>query len=125
MSNLNSKLNEFRRIERQIAELLEAQEQLQRDTQFQADKEFAEKLDALVSEYGYTTRDVISIIAPELLAGPSSAPAKGTRRARVAKTYTNPHTGETVVTRGGNHRQLREWREKYGSVEVASWERAQ
>lgn len=37
------------------------------------------------------------------------------------RTYTNPHTGESVVTRGSNHRTVNQWREQYGSEEVEKW----
>ncbi|TVP54100.1 MAG: H-NS histone, partial [Halomonadaceae bacterium] len=44
------------------------------------------------------------------------------RRKRPMKTYRNPHTGETVQTRGGNHKVLNAWRKQYGSDEVAGWQ---
>jgi hypothetical protein len=38
------------------------------------------------------------------------------------KTYKNPHTGEVVQTRGGNHKTLNEWRKKHGKEAVQSWQ---
>lgn len=42
---------------------------------------------------------------------------KGTRRARSLKLYKNPHSGEIVETKGGNHKLLKEWKGQYGSDE--------
>ncbi|MCR8722012.1 DNA binding protein, partial [Pseudomonas syringae] len=46
------------------------------------------------------------------------------RRARVVKVYQNPHTGELIETKGGNHRGLKAWKEQYGVDTVDSWLRA-
>jgi len=43
------------------------------------------------------------------------------RRARVVKVYQNPHTGELIETKGGNHRGLKAWKEQYGAATVDSW----
>lgn len=54
---------------------------------------------------------------------PASAkpqPGKPVTRRRV-KVYTNPNTGETVRTRGSNHRTLNLWRQRYGHDLVDSW----
>lgn len=40
---------------------------------------------------------------------------------RQTRKYTNPHTGEVVKTRGGNHRVLNEWRKRYGADVVDGW----
>jgi hypothetical protein len=37
------------------------------------------------------------------------------------KVYKNPHTGEVVETKGGNHNQLKEWKAEHGSETVESW----
>jgi hypothetical protein len=37
------------------------------------------------------------------------------------KVYKNPHTGEVVETKGGNHKTLKEWKAEYGSDTVESW----
>lgn len=33
----------------------------------------------------------------------------------------NPHTGEVVETKGGNHKTRKEWKAEHGSVNVESW----
>lgn len=50
------------------------------------------------------------------------APAKKTnRQSKPLQTYQNPHTGEIVKTRGGNHKVLNAWRDKYGKDTVNGW----
>jgi hypothetical protein len=39
----------------------------------------------------------------------------------VVKVYQNPHTGELIETKGGNHRGLKAWKEQYGAATVDSW----
>jgi hypothetical protein len=52
---------------------------------------------------------------------PALAKPKGTRKPRQIKIYKNPHSGEVVETKGGNHKVLKEWKAEYGSDEVESW----
>jgi hypothetical protein len=49
------------------------------------------------------------------------APQKATRRGRAVKIYKNPHNGEIVETKGGNHKTLKAWKAEHGSDEVESW----
>ena len=69
-------------------------------------------------------RDVIALLDPQA-AGRKSAPAvaavKGTRKARDLKVFKNPHTGEIVETKGGNHKLLKAWKAEHGAAEVESW----
>lgn len=44
-----------------------------------------------------------------------------TRRARKVKQYKNPHNGEILETKGGNHKTLKNWKEKWGADEVEGW----
>lgn len=114
-----SKLADFRAIERQIAELLEAQERLKDDKDFQRDRAFDEGLTALMDEYGFQAKDVIAILCPEQ--ANQEQPQKARRKPRAVKVYLNPHTGQTVATRGGNNKIIREWKARYSAEVVESW----
>lgn len=46
---------------------------------------------------------------------------KSSRKPRQLKVYKNPHTGERVETKDGNHKTLKEWKSHYGSDEVENW----
>ncbi|MFV3335182.1 histone-like nucleoid-structuring protein, MvaT/MvaU family [Pseudomonas sp. NY15437] len=119
-----SKLAEFRAAERALAEQLAYLESLKNDRTLKKEIEFEEKLKGLMSQYGKSLRDVITILDPDpvrdaIRRGPRGA--QSTRRARVIKVYKNPHTGEVVETKGGNHRVLKAWKAEYGNETVESW----
>jgi hypothetical protein len=78
----------------------------------------------LLGEYNKSRKDVIAIVDPQAKSKAGRAPeasCKRTRRARTVKIHNNPHTGEMVETKGGNHRTLTEWKAEYGSETVESW----
>lgn len=118
-----SRLAEFRQLEQQLAAQLAELEALKGSSELQKEIEFETKLRNLLSEYGCSLRDVINILDPQAdrRAVASAVAEKAPRRARQVKQYKNPHTGEVIETKGGNHRQLKEWKAEYGSDEVESW----
>jgi len=68
-------------------------------------------------------RDIINILDPQANRRATSpvAAEKSPRRARQVKQYKNPHNGEIIETKGGNHKLLKEWKAEYGSEEVEGW----
>ncbi|MDB6050782.1 MAG: transcriptional regulator [Pseudomonas sp.] len=119
-----SKLAEFRQLERHLAEQLQALEAMKGDKALEAEIEFESKLRTLLGQYSKSLRDVVSILDPHAGAKgmKTAAPAgKVTRRARTMKVYNNPHTGESIETKGGNHKLLKAWKSEHGSDEVESW----
>ncbi|MGH8380146.1 histone-like nucleoid-structuring protein, MvaT/MvaU family [Pseudomonas sp.] len=118
-----SRLAEFRAAEKALQEQLAQLEALKKDAGLKREIEFERKLVELMNSYGKNLRDIISILDPKAAAkGPLTAPK--TRRARVVKVYENPHTGERIETKGGNHRGLKAWKEQYGAKTVDSWLRS-
>lgn len=120
-----SRLAEFRKLEQDLADQLAALESMKSDSGLQAEMEFESKLRGLLAEYGYSLRDVISLLDPTAgkrgKSAPLAAPEKGTRKARELKVYKNPHSGEIVETKGGNHKLLKAWKTQHGSDVVESW----
>ena len=118
-----SKLAEFRQLEKHLAEQMAQLEALKGDAGLAEEIKFEEKLRSLLGLYGKSLRDVISILDPAASSGkgPGPAPVKATRRERVVKVYKNPHTGETIETKGGNHKLLKEWKGEFGVDTVESW----
>lgn len=118
-----SRLAEFRKLEQQLAAQLAELESLKNDDGLKKEIEFETKLRDLVAQYGCSLKDVINILDPH------SASRKGTpvvlekavRRPRLVKVYKNPHSGEVVETKGGNHRTLKAWKAELGSATVESW----
>lgn len=118
-----SLVNQYRTVETQIKELQSHLEEMKGDSGFQKEMEFETKLKSLMAEYAKSLRDVIAIVDPNYSATSAKAAGapKGTRAVRVMKIYKNPHTGEIIETKGGNHKLLKAWKTEYGSDEVVSW----
>jgi len=116
-----SRLAEFRKLEQSLAAQLAELEAMKGSSELQKEIEFETKLRDLLAEYGCSLRDVITILDPQ--AGRRQAPVveKAPRRERQVKQYKNPHNGEIIETKGGNHKLLKEWKAEYGSDEVESW----
>ncbi|GAB1617436.1 histone-like nucleoid-structuring protein, MvaT/MvaU family [Pseudomonas sp. NGC7] len=118
-----SRLAEFRALEQQLAAQLAELETLKNDDGLKREIEFEQKLRSLLSEYGYSLRDIIAILDPQSVSRRATAAVaeKSTRKPRQLKVYKNPHTGERVETKGGNHKTLKEWKSQHGADEVESW----
>lgn len=122
-----SMIQEFRATEQAIQELQARLAQMQQDGSLQREMEFEEKLRALMGEYSKSLKDVNSLLDPEsklsklsTKAG-SSAGSSKTRAVRKIKQYKNPHNGEVIETKGGNHKTLKEWKSKWGNDAVEGW----
>ena len=119
-----SRLAEFRALEQQLAAQLAELETLKNDDGLKREIEFEQKLRNLLGEYGYSLRNIIAILDPQASSrrAPAATESKaGTRKPRQVKIYKNPHSGEVVETKGGNHKILKEWKAEYGSDTVESW----
>ncbi|HGY2299537.1 TPA: histone-like nucleoid-structuring protein, MvaT/MvaU family [Pseudomonas putida] len=118
-----SRLAEFRQLEQQLAAQLAELEALKGSSELQKEIQFETKLRDLLAEYGYSLRDIINILDPQAnrrAAAPAAA-EKSPRRARQVKQYKNPHNGEIIETKGGNHKLLKEWKAQYGGDVVEGW----
>ena len=117
-----SKINDYYQKKQLIEQLSEELEKLENDSDLKVELEFENKVRDLMSEYEKNAQDVLKILAtidPSINKGQSTSGSG--RPKRPLKTYKNPHTGEVVKTRGGNHKTLKEWRDKYGKEAVQSW----
>lgn len=117
-----SKLAEFRQLEKHLAEQLSALEALKGDAGLKKEIEFESKLRALLAEYGYSLRDVMNLLDPQTVRrSPVSEAQPVSRKPRQLKVYKNPHSGEVVETKGGNHKTLKQWKAAHGAATVESW----
>lgn len=119
-----SRLAEFRALEQQLAVQLAELETLKNHDGLKREIEFEQKLRNLLGEYGYSLRNIIAILDPQASTrrAPAAAESKaGTRKPRDVKIYKNPNSGELIETKGGNHRQLKEWKNEFGAHVVESW----
>lgn len=116
------KINTYYQKKQLMEQLAEELSKLEDDQALKQELEFENRVKDLMSEFEKNPRDVLQILAvidPSLATEGSTTTS--TRAKRPLKTFKNPHTGEVVRTRGGNHKTLKDWREKYGKDEVAKW----
>lgn len=121
-----SLINQYRETEGAIKELQERLESLKNNEGLQKEMEFETKLRNLMGEYQKSLRDVTALLDPQSSYKPkantvSNESSGGVRRPRKLKTYKNPHSGEVIETKGGNHKTLKEWKAEHGSDLVESW----
>lgn len=121
-----SKLNQFREVERKIAEQLQILEDLKNDKGLQKDIEFENMLKELLTEYGMSNQSAIAILDPNYYASQGSGNQEKqvtrAKKPRAVKVFVHPETGEKIETRGGNHRLLRSWKDQYGDETVMGWQ---
>ena len=118
-----SRLAEFRAAEKALQEQLAQLEVLKNDTGLKREIEFEQKLLNLMKTHDKGLRDIIAILDPKMMSK-GEQPAAKQRRARVVKVYENPHSGELIETKGGNHRGLKAWKAEFGAETVESWVRS-
>lgn len=117
-----SKLAEFRHLEQQLAAQLAELENLKNHAGLKREIEFESKLRALLADYGYSLKNIIGILDPiATVSRAIDTNVRLTRKPRQVKVYKNPHSGEVVETKGGNHKTLKEWKVQYGAGEVENW----
>ncbi|MEE1920848.1 histone-like nucleoid-structuring protein, MvaT/MvaU family [Pseudomonas sp. 148P] len=119
-----SRLAEFRKLEQQLAAQLAELEVLKGSSELKKEIEFEEKLRALLVDYGFSLRDVVNLLDPAAAnrtASPTVMPSNTARKPRALKIYKNPHNGEIIETKGGNHSRLKAWKSEYGAEIVESW----
>lgn len=110
---------EYRATEEAIKELQARLESLNDNPALLKEMEFEEQLRGLMGEYSKSLRDIIKILDPHRVAAPTAEVS--TRKPRTVKTYRNPESGEIIETKGGNHSQLKAWKQQYGAGMVESW----
>ena len=124
-----SKINSYYEKQRMVSQLQDELSKLENDQKLKEEMEFKEKLEKLMKDYGKSADkllEVMRVIEPKIEAklkktGSNSSGDGRQGAKRALKRYKNPHTGEVVETRGGNNKQLKECKEKYGDSEVKSW----
>ena len=118
-----SKLQEYRSLEDQIRDLTDKLNTLSNDDKLKKEIEFEEKLRDLMGQYNKSLKDVIAIIDPDNKLAPAARVSKpaGSKRPRKVKQYKNPHNGDVIETKGGNHKTLKAWKQEYGNDTVESW----
>jgi hypothetical protein len=119
-----SLINEYRATEEAIKELQARLKNLSQDDKLKKELEFEGKLRTLMGEYSKSAARHHRPARPRVETEQSTTwrgQTTGTKRARKVKQYKNPHNGEVIETKGGNHKTLKEWKAKWGGDVVEGW----
>lgn len=120
-----SVLSDYMKKEQLFKQLQEELEALENNKELKQELEFKDALTRLMTEYGKVSRDVCEMLDPTYTTGTKggkkATSSNDGRKKRTLKVYKNPHTGEVVETRGGNQKQIQEWKAEFGNEEVVSW----
>lgn len=114
-----SLLTQYAQKEQMLKQLQQELLELENNDKLKKELEFKEQLEMLMKEYDKSAREVKELLYPN--AEPEQFQKKTTRKPRKLKVYKNPITGEVVETRGGNQKQLKQWKEEHGDEVVEGW----
>lgn len=114
-------LNEYRSTKKTLKELEQRLSEMSGDSRLEKELEFEQMLREIMSEYNKSLHDIVNIIDPGFLQTATKKSTKRTRKPHRTKRYLNPHTDAVIETKGGNHKELKEWKAKWGQDTVESW----
>ena len=110
-------------LEQKRAQIEKELKNIERSAEFKKESAIGKSLNSLMKRHGCSKNDLISILqsAPGRQAKRAVVRTNETRKLRKLKIFKNPHTGETVETRGGNHKVLKAWKSEYNLINIEEW----
>ena len=110
-------------LEKQLAQIEKELKSIERSAAFKRENAISKALSNLMKKHGCSSDDLISILQSNSTASGKRAvsSSRKARKPRILKIFKNPNTGETVETRGGNHRVLKAWKSDYKLASIDEW----
>lgn len=111
-------------IEKQMAQLEKELKSIENSAAFKKENAIKRALTNLMKKHGCSKNDLIALLQGDGSGEPvrrGKKAAATTRKPRKLKVFKNPKTGETVETRGGNHKVLKAWKAKYKLENIDDW----
>ena len=110
-------------LEQQLAKIEKELKSIERSAAFRKENAINRALNNLMKKHGCSKRDLISILQGNSANSkkPEFKSIVKTRRRRKLKVFRNPNTGETVETRGGNHKILKSWKKQFDLTNIDDW----
>ena len=110
-------------LEQQLAKIEKELKSIERSVAFKKENAISRALNNLMKKHGCSKKDLILILQRGSVAPAkrSSTSSSKTRQPRKLKVFKNPNTGETVETRGGNHKILKAWKSEYDLANIDEW----
>ena len=111
-------------LEQQMAQIGKELKSIEKSAAFKKENAISRSLNSLMKKHGCSKNDLITLLQEG--SSVSSKPGRksatnSTRKPRMLKVFKNPTTGETVETRGGNHKVLKAWKLKYPTANIEDW----
>ncbi|NLW03744.1 MAG: DNA binding protein [Pseudomonadaceae bacterium] len=113
-------LASYREKEEMLRKLTEEMSRMEENPELKKELSFKEEVQELLNKHQRSVNDLAVIFGLNQTAAAVKS-GRGNRRTRKLKVYVNPNTNETIETRGGNHKELKEWKAEFGSDVVESW----
>ena len=110
-------------IEKQMAKLEKELKSIENSAAFKKENAVKRALSNLMKKHSCSQNDLIALLQSDE-SEPSKRrkkPASTKRKPRKLKVFKNPETGETVETRGGNHKVLKAWKAQYKLSNIDDW----
>ena len=110
-------------IEKQMAQLEKELKSIENSAAFKKENAVKRALANLMKKHSCSQSDLIALLQSDE-SEPSKRrkkPAAKKRKPRKLKVFKNPETGETVETRGGNHKVLKAWKAQYKLSNIDDW----
>ena len=114
-------LANYREKEEMLRKLTEEMSKMEENPELKKELSFKEEVQELLNKHQRSVNDLVVIFGLNQTAATVKSSGRGNRRTRKLKVYVNPNTQETIETRGGNQKQLKEWKAEHGSDVVESW----
>lgn len=119
MSNI---LENYSILGKQLEEIQKNMAEIENNEDFKKEILFKKDLEKVIKNHGMTREKALAALGGVDRESLESKEKNGkSRKKRKLKVYTNPHTGDVIETRGGNHAVIKEWKAEYGADEVESW----
>jgi len=110
-------------IEKQMAQLEKELKNIENSPAFKKENAVKRALSSLMKKHAYSQNDLIALLQDDQTESLKrrKKPAATKRKPRKLKVFKNPETGETVETRGGNHKILKAWKAQYSLNNIDDW----
>lgn len=111
-------------LEKQLAQLEKELKSIENSAAFRKENAIERALTNLMKKHGCSKTDLIALLqdSGSVTAKRGKRPAaSATRKPRILKIFRNPNTGETVETRGGNHKVLKAWKAEHNLENIDEW----
>jgi len=110
-------------IEKQMAQLERELKSIENSAAFKKERTIMRGLTNLMKKHACSKSDLVALLQADESkpVKRGEKPSAKPRKRRKLKVFKNPETGETIETRGGNHKVLKIWKNRYNLADIDEW----